>query len=552
VVIAGHGVTRRSVDLSEIADRAQSLGGSAHALAVRDLAEFLRDERLRVVIFGEFSVGKSTLINALMGKSALPAKAMPTTGHVTRIRFGEREGVVVTLADGRVEFCPLEQLGSFVTLDMHSRAREGIDALEVVIRSPLLRDGLTLIDTPGINDAETQTRRAERAVMGADLVLLVLRANQMLGAEMRQRAAVWMARTLGKPVVPILNGLNQVEERDRNELRRLLAGWARATLAPALGKPFYEVNAIGALRHALNMNGAARPADDFAALKSALLDLNGKSRKELQEASRANQARAVLRSAAQWNQTELDGLERAEDELRRRRQRERDRLRHAIAGVRARLSGEDTHVSGLVAQQLQRGWLRLATRLATNQEALLKEKAHQRFDTYMEKAVRGAEEEVNERQAALAEELGAPPAEPLTVAQLISLNIRTEVHVTTPDNTDAVGKGAWAGAAGGAALGTVIPGIGTVVGATVGFVLGAIFANKATQREPDYSAAYTTAAQTDWNRVGALVTQLVREQFQSRLNELLRCLGQQLEDLERPPSGRQELKLRRELRDLLE
>ena len=68
-------------DIARLADR---LNGRPHAEAVCDIASMCQDSGFRVVVFGEFSVGKSTLINALFGRNALPAKAMPTTGPCDR------------------------------------------------------------------------------------------------------------------------------------------------------------------------------------------------------------------------------------------------------------------------------------------------------------------------------------------------------------------------------------------------------------------------------------------------------------------------------------
>jgi hypothetical protein len=539
-------------DLREISDVADSLGGGPHAEAVRDLAALLEDDSLRVVVFGEFSVGKSTLINALLGRAALPAKAMPTTGHATRIRFGNAEGVRVSFTDGRIESCPLDQIDSFVTLDLQSRARDGIEAIDLIIQAPLLRRGLMLIDTPGINDAVAQTRRAERAVMASDLVLLVLRANQMLGAEMRQRAAVWMTRELGKPVVPVLNGLNQVEDKDRSELRRLLGAWSRATLTPALGKPFFEVNAIGALRHALGISGAEPPADDFNALKAALEGMTGQARRELQSASRTHQARSVLRSAADWNRCEFGQLAVAADTLYRSRDERRSRLQRSIKGLESRRESEDIHVRALVGEELRRGWRRLAQKLAEKGKTELEQKSRRWFDTYLEKAVRTTEEQANERLAALAAEVDAPPPEPLTISQLVSLNQRTEVQVSTPDNSNAIAVGALGGAAAGAAIGSIVPVVGTGIGAAIGWVVGAGLADKATKQEPDYATAYTTAARTDWDKVAPTIKQSVRVQFKARFEDLVKGLRQQAGDLGRMPPLPEELQERRQLQGLLE
>ena len=57
-------------------------------------------ERLvSLVVFGEFNRGKSTLVNAILGRVVLLAKLVPTTGHVTTVLWGEEERVRVQFAD---------------------------------------------------------------------------------------------------------------------------------------------------------------------------------------------------------------------------------------------------------------------------------------------------------------------------------------------------------------------------------------------------------------------------------------------------------------------
>jgi ribosome biogenesis GTPase A len=42
-----------------------------------------------VVFIGEFSTGKSTIINALLGRNILPEGITPTTDKITIIKYGE-------------------------------------------------------------------------------------------------------------------------------------------------------------------------------------------------------------------------------------------------------------------------------------------------------------------------------------------------------------------------------------------------------------------------------------------------------------------------------
>jgi hypothetical protein len=538
--------------LRETAGLAEAVAGSSQSEAIRDIAEFLDDERLRVVVFGEFSAGKSTIINALLGRNALPAKARPTTGLATLICFGKPEGVRVCFVDGRTEFCPLDQLGSFVTLDMESRARDDIEAIEIDLDTPILRGRLAFIDTPGVNDSALQTHRVQRAVEGSDLVLLVLWAGQMLGTEMRQYAGEWMANELGKPVVPILNIPEWIEEKDRGELRHLLGAWTKAALTPTLGKAFFEVNAIGALRYALGVNGAARPSDDFFALKQALETLVDGNRQELLVGSRINQARAVLRRVADWNQREIAHLSEHANTLDKRREEQQSQLLHTVNDLKSWFNNEEVHVSVIVDEELRRGWEGLAKRLTSKGKTELERKSLLWFDTCLKEAVKAAESKVNERLNSVAVEANASPPEALTVMQLVHINHKASVELMVPDNSAAVGKGAVGAGLTGAAVGTAIfPIVGTLVGGLLGIVAGSIVANQATRQEPDYAAAYTKAARADWDEMASTVRQLVNQQFKTRFDELSKGLERQVADLEQAPPASEELQLRHQLRSRL-
>src|SRR5262249_24883849 len=154
----------------------------------------------------------------------------------TRIVWGETPEIRAHMTDGRVENCGLGQLDSFVILDLAGRAREDVETIEVAVDCPMLRDGIVLIDTPGVCDHASHTARAEEAIAGADLVVLVLNASQLLIENQHHLAVDWMVKTLGKPVVPVVNWMNVVEECDRDELRRRIDQWSRAHLPAVLGR----------------------------------------------------------------------------------------------------------------------------------------------------------------------------------------------------------------------------------------------------------------------------------------------------------------------------
>src|SRR6266851_4973955 len=209
---AQSGICRNSVDLEVEADEMTSLlvGAIAQVQSVlASLGDCISGDRLvsarqmldstglEVVVFGAFNRGKSTLINALLGENILPAKLVPTTGHVTRICHGVSREVRVLLRDGTHEACPLDKLDQF-SLFADKHVRDDIESIVVNCPCAILKRGLAIVDTPGIQDSDVQTRRAERAVAHAHLILFVLDAQQPL-ANWEQAQAQQFVENLGKP-----------------------------------------------------------------------------------------------------------------------------------------------------------------------------------------------------------------------------------------------------------------------------------------------------------------------------------------------------------------
>jgi DNA replication protein DnaC len=52
------------------------------------VSQKLQSQRFRVAVVGEFSQGKSTLLNALLGKEIQPVRAIPCSGTVTVLKYG--------------------------------------------------------------------------------------------------------------------------------------------------------------------------------------------------------------------------------------------------------------------------------------------------------------------------------------------------------------------------------------------------------------------------------------------------------------------------------
>ena len=62
-----------------------------------------QSERFRVAVVGEFSQGKSTLLNALLGEEIQPAREIPCSSTVTVLKYGKQKRVICVYKDGREE-----------------------------------------------------------------------------------------------------------------------------------------------------------------------------------------------------------------------------------------------------------------------------------------------------------------------------------------------------------------------------------------------------------------------------------------------------------------
>jgi septin family protein len=78
----------------------REVGLQGVCIRLRHRATKLRENRFSIVIVGEFKRGKSTVLNALLGRPVLPQKAAPCTAIITQITYGEPPQVRVLFADG--------------------------------------------------------------------------------------------------------------------------------------------------------------------------------------------------------------------------------------------------------------------------------------------------------------------------------------------------------------------------------------------------------------------------------------------------------------------
>lgn len=197
--------------LDQALDELAALGTEADREQIESLRERLAAARLRVLVAGEAKRGKSTLINALLGREVLPVGVTPLTSVATAVRFGDDPRVQVRFVDGHEEKQPLAALWDLVTERGNPGNRRRVADVTVYLDAPLLAHGVELVDTPGTGSVfERDTATALAALETMDAAVFVLAADPPVSAA--ERALYAKVSGLSVTAFTLLNKADYLDE----------------------------------------------------------------------------------------------------------------------------------------------------------------------------------------------------------------------------------------------------------------------------------------------------------------------------------------------------
>lgn len=132
----------------------------------------------RLVVMGEVKKGKSSFINALLGfKDLVPVNSDIATSTIYKICYGEKIAYKVFFTpESRKETITISasELNKYGTEDGNPGNEKEVDFIQVFVPSALLKDGLVIIDTPGLGGLFKQHKRITyQYVPRADAVFMV-------------------------------------------------------------------------------------------------------------------------------------------------------------------------------------------------------------------------------------------------------------------------------------------------------------------------------------------------------------------------------------------
>ncbi|MGB7437379.1 MAG: dynamin family protein [Candidatus Acidiferrum sp.] len=252
---AGQDLRKRLERLEQTSAELELLAKIERVVTERGLVEFrstiagitdrLEDQSLEIAVFGRVSSGKSSLLNAILGEDILPVGVTPITAVPTRIRYRETPLLSVWYAERLPETLDIGRLAEFASEKGNPQNQKRVTRMVVHLPSARLREGVTLVDTPGLGSLATTGAAETLAYLpNCDLgVVLIDAGSTVTRGDLETIKALYQA---GIPVQVLLSKADLLSAEDREQM----IGYIRKSISEEyqLDLPVHPVSAISAHR----------------------------------------------------------------------------------------------------------------------------------------------------------------------------------------------------------------------------------------------------------------------------------------------------------------
>jgi small GTP-binding protein len=207
--------------LKQLQNFSQTLNLNNLAVSISNTVYRLENNSFTIGVFGNFNCGKSTFINALIGKNILPTDILATTATISRIIHREIPGAKIRFQDGREQEIFLDKLEDYVTKltsDSEKRAAQIQESL-IYYPIPYYQNQLEIIDTPGLNDDEEMTAITSEVIERCDVAIMLISAISPFGIT---EGEFLTTKLLANGITKILFVINSIDLLDKAEVGKII------------------------------------------------------------------------------------------------------------------------------------------------------------------------------------------------------------------------------------------------------------------------------------------------------------------------------------------
>ena len=291
---------------------------------LNDTSLVVQQSEFLVPIIGGFSAGKSTLINALIGREVLPVDISPETELAAEIRYADQEAIHAIKKDGSIEQYGIDQFP-----EIKKKPRQ-YTHLRVYLNAEVLKaiQPMVLVDMPGFGSAIGAHAEALAHYMskGAYYIAAISADEGTIPASLFAELAEIDA--LGRSVGFVVTKANLRSEEDVAAVCEHIGASVQAEMQQdaTIHQCGFEADGLLALIEALDKDRIARELFTGAVEDAHLRTLEGLQMRA-----------AGLGKSLQEIKDARESLERAVSLLERQKARKLEEIDSASSGVIARL-----------------------------------------------------------------------------------------------------------------------------------------------------------------------------------------------------------------------
>ena len=288
--------------LNRVIEIAESLEQKSIAERLRAIEERAQNPSAQLILplIGEFSAGKTSLINALTDSKVLEIASLPTTATLYQIIFGAPENKAVALTAE----------GEEVELQLDALKNDELKKYPTVTlfdTSTKVPKDIIFVDTPGLSSPDPKHREVLTSILPrVDAILLTVDANQAV-----TRSLIDFVKSMRLAEKPIYLILNKIDTKSSSELQDLKRGIARDVDLPidSLVCASAYTNNISELQQLLTKIQAEKT--QIIAKVDALRtkELVGELRSFIAEVLRSSSSPQGLKEAVRAQERELERLQ---------------------------------------------------------------------------------------------------------------------------------------------------------------------------------------------------------------------------------------------------
>ena len=174
------------------------LGDETYNDRLEVIRNYLEAQKFSIGITGVINAGKSTLLNALLGKELLGSAVVPETLNLTLIKHATTENAKVfywskreysemfgETSNEHIQEIPIEEnievseLSTYTSAKSEKKVSQFIKYVELGVDLPFLRNGVELVDTPGLDDPVVKREEVTKEyVSRCDMMLHLMNVSQ--------------------------------------------------------------------------------------------------------------------------------------------------------------------------------------------------------------------------------------------------------------------------------------------------------------------------------------------------------------------------------------